>query len=104
MSIESVLTSVYQGFINLFVNLIYLFLTPIVNLIWSAFPDTSIYLSYITQAFDLILKFVVYVIDLSMLYRPVIAFLIGSIIYRITYSQILSITKILVKWWHYLVP
>ena len=104
MIIEGVLNKIYQGFINLFINLIYVLLTPIVNLIYFVFPDFNSYIPLISDFFDIVTKFILYIIDLSMIHPFVWAFLLGSIIYRITYSYLLSFVKILIKWWHYLVP
>lgn len=104
MSIESVLNTTYQGFLNLFTNLVFAILTPIVNLIYFVFPNLNDYIPLISDFFDIITKYILYIVDLSMIHPFVWAFLIGSIIYRITYSYLLSTIKIVVKWWEKIVP
>lgn len=102
--IENIFSSVFDILIKFFTNLVYIFLAPFVTFIYSVFPNLDEFVPLVYNLFNYVSKFILYIVDLSMIYPTVWAFLIGSIIYRITYSYILNTFKIVLNWWHKIVP
>lgn len=100
--ITGVATSVFSSVITFITNLFYLALTPIVNVLWTMFPNLDFYIDNIQAFFDFIFDFVIYAFDLSMITRPVWSLVILSIIYRISFSYAIFGIKLTVNWYHML--
>lgn len=102
--ITGIATGVFQSILKYFTNFLYAMLTPLVNIIWETIPDLDSYLDLFYNFTNYITKFVVYAIDLSMITKPVWILVITSIVYRITFSYVAYGVKLVVNWYHYLVP
>lgn len=91
--------------IKFFNNVANIFLTPIVNLIFALVPfDNNLLFLYLQRVFSAINPYVCYMLDALIIPKEVLNIVIVSFIFRVIIRKDTFITKILLKWYHHLVP
>lgn len=103
MSLESISSAVIESISTWIKNLAYLLLTPIINIIFTLIPDFTKYVNILSQFFTILATYLNYILDMTLIYNPVLIYLVGSIIFRITSKLQVYIGKLIIKWWEALV-
>lgn len=104
MTITGISNSLLSFVKDLILKIIYALLTPFANLFYSSFTTLNINYDLIDSFFDILARYINYIIDLSMIYPFVWHLLISSILTRVFMSLSVIFVKIIVHWWHFLVP
>ncbi len=103
-TLKDLVINIVKWIIRFGVNLIKILLSPLLDKFFSLLPGFDIFLHYIDFIFDYITPYVNYFFDLTFISSPVLTYLFGSIIFRITIRSGSYLIKVLIKWYHKLVP
>lgn len=93
-----------SGIIATVIHGIEVALTPIETLLFQNVPDLSTALGKFSDLIDYILSFFGYVIDLSGLSPFAISLVVSYMAFALTVPVLVWVIKVIVKWWHALVP
>lgn len=96
--------AIIKALIKLVKKFVGLLLVPINVIITNALPDINGVLSYVYNFFNTCFGFVGFVIDSLCIPQPVIAFCVGTLIFKTTISLSTFTVKLAVKWYHALMP
>lgn len=103
-SLKDLLIFVLNFIIRFISNVANIFIEPILNKIDSFIPNIDPFVSTITNALDFILDYCNYIIDFSLIPKPVLILIITSIIFRIVVNNSTFVTKLILKWYNILKP
>lgn len=98
------INSILTGILNFVFNLVTTILEPIERIIAENAPQIDTALNAFSDLLDYIIAFLGFAVDLTGL-SPVAMYLIVTyLVFALTWPIIVWIIKVVVKWWHMLVP
>lgn len=104
ISAKDLFINILQYIIRFFMNLGNIFLTPLINIVFSELPDFAVFNSMINQFLSYITPFINFILDAIFLTTPVITYLFISVIVRVLLKSNGYLAKLIIKWYHQLAP
>lgn len=108
MSVSDLISGLLSFFVDKFqvivYNIVYIIFLPLNTLLEKTFPNFAEYQEAILLFFDEITDILIYCLDMLFINKGVFLYFITSIIFAVTVKTSSWVLKIIVKWWHYLVP
>lgn len=90
---------VFESIYNLIKTFVVSRLNTFVDFFLFLVPDTSPYLPFLQNLFNMVQDFCLYILDASMINSSVFLYLIGSLTFKISSKLIVYLIKVIVKWW-----
>lgn len=102
--LEGLTSGVFEAIKNFITSLSTDLINGFLNFIGSLLPDFTIYLPYISNMFNLVIDFCLFILDASMIQPVVFTYLIGTLLFRLNAPIFAYFTKLVINWWHALAP
>ena len=93
-NLKDLLVDIIQFLIRFITNTANIFIDPILTKINSLIPNIDPFVSTINNAFNYIIDYCNYIIDFSLIPKPVLIFVVSSIIFRVVITNSTFITII----------
>lgn len=103
-TLKGLIENVIQWVITFITNTTYNFFEPIINQILVIIPFIEDIGSKINYLFNIISPYIGFILDFSLISKPILIYLILSIIFRISIKFNFYITKLILKWYKQLMP
>ena len=98
------INAILQGISSFIFHLIYIIISPIDSIIVDNLPQLEVALGKFNDLLDYLITAIGYVADLTGLSTFAISLIVNYIIFALTAPVLVWVIKVLVKWWHALVP
>ena len=95
---------IVNAILSFSMGIIHNLLSPIDSLISSHLPNLEYALSQVASFFNWLVQFVNWALSFLPLSTNTWNFIIATLIFRYTIPILVDAVKMIVKWWHYLVP
>ena len=98
------INAILTGVLNFVFNLISTILQPIETLIANNAPEIETALNSFSDLIDYIVAFLGYLVDMTGLSPIAMYMIVSYMTFALTWPVIVWVIKVVVKWWHMLVP
>lgn len=98
------INAILTGILNFVFNLVSTILDPIDNIIVQNAPQIEGALNAFSDLIDYVISFLAYVVDLTGLSPTSIYLIVSYLTFALTWPVVVWVIKVVVKWWHMLVP
>ena len=98
------INTILKGITTFVMSIALNLLGPIDGYIDSHFPAITSGLNAVNTLFDYVLDFIGYAIDMSGLSSVAITLIVGYLVFSFGITLGTYIVKLIIKWWHMLVP
>lgn len=102
--VQGLLTFFVDKFQVIVYNIVYIMFLPLNKLLFSSIPNFDQYVPTIITFFDALTSILKYCLDMCFINSGVFLYFVFSVVYAIGVKTTAWTLKIIVKWWHYLVP
>ena len=103
-NLTNISQGVFETIFNLLTNFVNIRINTILSKVNVSIPIFSTLVFYLTQLFDIILNYCLFILDASFISSELFSYLIISYIFQISSRMITYVIKLVVKWWHALAP